>query len=243
MIHKNQLKLSSNEFKDIVLPEINKANINQQDYNGNTPLHYACKRQDKNIMKFLIHHGANPNIENNESKVLLIYYIYNVFNDSIQMIGNNDDNMIKEFIEHGMETNKMVVEGSTLLHFACDIYNHKLVEYSVAFGIDIDCVDEDGYTPLLYTMNKLNKNGFYNNYKDTESILDMIKCLISHGANVNQEYGGKWTPFFHLCHSYRTDKILHKKNKVLELIKCFIDHGANINKRYNGEQTILHLFM
>lgn len=43
-------------------------NINTQDSQGNTPLHYACKNGEPQIIELLLQRGADPGIQNHEGK-------------------------------------------------------------------------------------------------------------------------------------------------------------------------------
>lgn len=36
--------------------------VNQQDYDGRTPLHVACDKEDKKMTQLLLHHGADETI-------------------------------------------------------------------------------------------------------------------------------------------------------------------------------------
>lgn len=47
------------------------ANINIQDNEGNTPLHYAVLCEERTLITMLIEHGADMNIKNNEDESAL----------------------------------------------------------------------------------------------------------------------------------------------------------------------------
>ncbi|XP_057290867.1 serine/threonine-protein phosphatase 6 regulatory ankyrin repeat subunit B-like [Hydractinia symbiolongicarpus] len=46
--------------------------IDEKDVNGNTPIHYACYKGYRQIVKYLIQHGACLNFQNNQKKSLLM---------------------------------------------------------------------------------------------------------------------------------------------------------------------------
>lgn len=68
------IKEAKNENDIIALLELismDQININAQDADGHNPLHMACINGHTNIVRFLIDHGADPNIQNHEGNTPL----------------------------------------------------------------------------------------------------------------------------------------------------------------------------
>ncbi len=54
------------------------ANVNKQDFRGNTPLHYAIKTENLEALKLLLQAGANVNIQNNKGDTPLLKLVKQV---------------------------------------------------------------------------------------------------------------------------------------------------------------------
>lgn len=66
---------------------------------------------------------------------------------------------------------------STPLHWACQSLSYEVVRYLLAWGANIDAVDDRGYTPLhLVVKNAMN---------DPLSAIDIVRQLIEAGANTS----------------------------------------------------------
>ena len=59
------------EIAKLLLESEAEAQVNFQDIDGNTPLHYAALRSHQDIWKLLVSRGANPNIRNIEGMTAL----------------------------------------------------------------------------------------------------------------------------------------------------------------------------
>ncbi|OUM56733.1 hypothetical protein PIROE2DRAFT_49272, partial [Piromyces sp. E2] len=64
--------------------------VNKQNLLGNTPLHHACKNNNKTIVRYLIEHGADINIKN--------YNLYTMLHYACE---NKNENLVKYLIEKG----------------------------------------------------------------------------------------------------------------------------------------------
>jgi len=113
------------------------------------------------------------------------------------------ENIIKYFIEHGADVNKVNKYNITPLFFACKSGNENLVKYLIEHGADIKIVDIHGYSPLFMACQSGNEN--------------LVKYLVEIGAYVNKANGNKETPLYCAC---------EKGN--IKIAKYLIEHGADI---------------
>ncbi|CEF69399.1 Ankyrin repeat and Ankyrin repeat-containing domain-containing protein [Strongyloides ratti] len=90
-------------------------------------------------------------------------------------------------------------------NFLDDIYenNYDKVEDGLKLGIFVDVRDDDNYTPLHIAAS----NGF----------VDIVKLLISYGADVNATDNALMTPLMHSCFS-----------GCIEVAEILISNGANV---------------
>lgn len=135
---------------------------------ASTPLHYACREGNFEIVKFLIEEGANVNLKNNYST------IYPIF-DAIGSINNQKKylSIIKLLIENGADINKVDSFGNTLLYHAIEKENIELIKLLIQLGCDVNQVSRhDKDSALHYAYFQKNR--------------EIISILIKSGAN--EEY-------------------------------------------------------
>ncbi len=203
----------------------NGANVNVQDEDGNTPLHYGKDNQE--TTQLLIANGADVNAKNKEGNTSL----HQTKNPKVAqlLIANGADinaknkwgftpifttskSVAKLLFTQGANLKSTKVnakdsDGSTPLHYA---KLTKLTVILIADGADVNARDSYGETPLHYA-------------RDNQ---DVAAILIANGANVNVKNNYGETP-------------LHKVNnqKVAALL---ISHGADVNAKNNYGETPLN---
>ena len=93
------------------------ANINAQDYNGKTVLHYACyggNYYDYDILIVLLHNHANPNIQNNIGETSLHI-----------ACSRWDSKMVLILIQYHSNVNiQTITDGNTPLHYMTQNYHY-----------------------------------------------------------------------------------------------------------------------
>jgi ankyrin repeat protein len=135
-------------------------------------------------------------------------------------------------------------------------WNKKLLDYSwkgdlngvkecIENGADVNCKDNDGWTPLMYSSDNghlkivkyLIKNGVDVNCKDIggstpliwssyDGHFGIVKVLIENGADVNCKSNGGYTPL-----------MFSSTRGYLEIVKVLIENGTdwNIKNKYNRD--------
>ncbi|KAL6625919.1 ankyrin [Neocallimastix sp. 'constans'] len=174
---------------------------NFQDYfeshSGNTPLFYACKSGNENLVKYLVKLGADVKKINHEKETPL-FMACNSGNENLvkylvelevditiestrgetalfNACKSKNEKIVKLLIEHGADTNKENEWAETPLFFACKNGNEKMIEYLVEQGADINKVIDIINSPRrLFPYKNLNEN--------------IKKYLVELKANINKDH-------------------------------------------------------
>ena len=161
----------------------NGANINQQDFNLETPLHHSIEYSSE-IVKLLLESGANP-----ESKNVLGQTAYEIAESqgkrNMMKLFDNYKGMcclyhaahygsldyIKDAIQKGENINTTNDKGLSPLHATILNNNPKATKLLIELGANINLQCSEGKTPLYYAIKNNN--------------LTMIKILLDHQASAD----------------------------------------------------------
>ena len=197
------------------LIEANPNCVNEIDEKGRTPLHWACCRNNLEMVQLLLDNGAEESIN----------------------IANSGG--------YSPLWNEIDEEGRTPLHWACCHNNLKMVQLLLQNGAteSVNKVDRNNQPPLYWACNKnnlemaqlllkhctpetINKAGQYSQtplswacYKNN---LEMVKLLLQNGAteSVNKVDRNNQPPLYWAC---------WKNN--LEMVKLLLLHGATVTHK------------
>ena len=208
------------------------ANVNLQDEDGKTALHYAiCCRRDPysdfslscprfkkrkhdaniNVVTFLVEHGADINLQDSDGKPALFFGV-----DECDQFLVND--VLKCLVENGADVNTVRTRDKcTLLMRASEIGNIDVVTLLVEQGTNVYLQDKDGMTALHYAVR----------CRD-DSCNDVLSCLIKNGADVNARSNDDVTPL-----------MLATKYANMNAVTCLVEHGAGINLQDSNGKTVL----
>ena len=196
------------------------ANVDLQDKNGLSPLHYAASHSDVllEISKSLIEIGADENKCAKIKKTLfMIACKYSCLN------------AVHFLIECGANVAVNDEDGYTALHHACNSHYLKCLIQSGAdvnllnavtflseHGANMALKDSDGYIALHYASN-------------SHYLQEILKYLIQSGADVNACTKTKSTPLMMAC-----------KCGLLNAVTFLTEHGANMALKDSDGYTALH---
>jgi cytohesin len=144
-------------------------NINAQDSDGRTPLHYAATAD---VGEFLIANGAKIHPEDKDGKTPLHTTAAAGFKDAVELLIKNGANV---------NANK---SGDTPLSWAIWRNHKEVIRSLVLHGADVNFTPEDDYPPLHYAV--------WNGDRD------LVKLLVNKGANVNSTGNDDWTLLHYL---------------------------------------------
>jgi len=225
-IHHVAKKGSIEDIKKILTNHIQ---INQQDENGNTPLHIACCRtfnqkffpyyakefkNKKNqfyqetfkIVKLLIKKGANINAKTKKGNTPLHEAVENII-----LVSKNLPDPIKKFPPHLQKHFKnqleILVDKEPLI-----------VEYLIENKVNVNAQNNQGNTPLHIACKRhLPEN------------LKVVKRLIENGAEINAKNADGKTPLLMAGTLIGYPKIRFK------IVKYLLENGADPNIKYKGK--------
>jgi ankyrin repeat protein len=193
------------------------ADVNAQSRYGYKALSLACAYGNIETVKILLDHGASP---------FGNYPIYNEKGDIVEerrvcfgilsASRKGTPELIQLLVDYGADIQENDLNGETLLHKASESGNHKLIDYLISSGLDVN-----QHTGLI-NENTRSQGDFPLHYAVRARQLLSAKALIEHGANVNAlEYfigsEHKW---------FNTPLDLLEGEEENELFKFLVSKGA-----------------
>ena len=171
-LYRNFLLISQKGDKDKFLELLDKINslpkeqrnINYQDENGYSALHYACDEGNLKIVEILLNSNCDTNIKNNDKQTPLHLSSKQGFFD-----------ISKKLIENGALLNIYDSEKNSPIHYACK-YNHvELLKFFLGKLPQVDSRNIYGKMPIELTDNKDIKNALIEYLKKNANSYHKIK--------------------------------------------------------------------
>ena len=138
---------------------------------GVTPLMMAARSDKADAVKFLINSGADVNAEDNDGNSVL----FRMF----ELPTSYSSELFLSIINAGVNLKKHGSRGRSLLSAIASGKNIELLNILIATGIDVNEVDNYGYTALTFALPRDSSE-----YR-LEQSLAMTNALINAGADVN----------------------------------------------------------
>jgi ankyrin repeat protein len=114
--------------------------IHLKDRDGDTPLHIAVMFEHKELVRLLIHYGANVNEKNN----ILLTPLHMTRGPGI----------VRELIDNGAEIDAVDHKKITPLHLACRFGDIETVVLLIHHGANVNSQDKRGLTPLHFAVDR-----------------------------------------------------------------------------------------
>lgn len=238
----------NNNFEIIKLLIEYNFNVNAIDNKNCTPLVYASKNDNLEIIEYLVENGAKIDVKNSESPLIFACM-------------NNNYDIVKYLLEAGANINatefkSLLSHAKNALFFACDNNNLKMVKLLIKYKINMNFKFE------YKVLHPLHIACVYNNYKIVKLLIQNNINLYNFELSLNDYIINKFTPpniFILNKYSTKTTKILIK-NKIginkpcgfsfpiiiasnlnnLKIVKLLIKNGANINSKDTSNNNALH---
>ena len=202
-----------NEEKDsiqgIIEPLLDYIDINERNNYDGTVLHYAVRKNDKNIIELLLKNNAKINSKDNEG--------WTPLHSAVRY--SNDTSVIQTLIDHGADVYMKADKGYSALHLAYYNKNDEIIpviEKILLENTDVSVKDENGIT-ALHDAAGLSKNSSW-----------IVKYFIEKGADINAKDNSGNTPLHYAA-----------KNDQQHSVKHMIKNGANINELNNSNANAL----
>lgn len=209
----------------------NGANINARDNDERTPLHMAAKRAQVDMVKLLISRGAEINAMDKElatplkaaeltdipdRAVVNTLRGHGGYSNIFDAAKDNCLDMIKSYLQSGVEVNSKNDQDETPLHIASASGRTRAIELLLSEGADLEINDRDGMTSLHRAVKKGHTH--------------TVELLISKGADVNTKNNEGWTP-------------LHTavKEGHIKIIELILSNGTDVNSIDINGSTPLHI--
>jgi len=145
-------------------------NVNAQQADGATALHWAVHRDDIQLAELLVRSGANVNAAD-EGGVTPLWLATQNGNSEIAM----------RLLKAGAKPDMPLRNGETPLMTAAEIGNLDIVKALLTAGADVNVKEvHGGQTALMWAI--------------AEGHTDIVQALIEHGANIRDRTKGGFTP-------------------------------------------------
>jgi len=161
-------------------------------------------------IKHLIESGTDPNKPYGHCHDTLLHHASR----------NNHIEIVKYLISHGANINQLDSYDSTALHEAAIFGHIGIVQYLIQSNTNIhnlntDIINSIGHTPLHRAICGMPQFiGNIDTYKIIDRYLEIIKCLIESGMNIDAIDKDHNTP-------------LHFAVRNIQIVQLLLDHGAD----------------
>lgn len=230
--------ITSKKYDLINLLIENNTDINKG-FNGDTPLTYACKKNDTKLLALLLKHpNLNINLTNTFGKTPLYVACLH---------GNLD--IVKILLQNNANINYKNKTGESPLWAACKYGYSNIVDLLIQNNVDVNTTNNNGDSPLWAAI--ISKN------------ISIVKLLLQNNADVSQkDMCNLDTPLLFACEKqnvpllklliqYKADvnytNMLGQTplwiaiiKKDMQIIEILLNNNANVNKQYlNGNTPLI----
>jgi ankyrin repeat protein len=205
------------------------ANLNLQDNNGYTPLMYACKANNLELVMELIKKGADLNLQNNNGHTALMM-VYRHGSTYCKVVSEIAEELIKANKNSEVLSDLSIDYGNTVLHKACQYGHVEGMKLLIEKCPDLIRITNDNLmNPLIYLFAKYNSNYVLEYLIIIDELLERKNKEGLWEIDVNQKDRGDKTALIYAC-----------MNADLACVKKLMSYGADIH--FESEDGITPLF-
>uniref|UniRef100_A0A0G4HNR4 Uncharacterized protein n=1 Tax=Chromera velia CCMP2878 TaxID=1169474 RepID=A0A0G4HNR4_9ALVE len=179
-----------------------------------TPLLFAIDKERLEIAQYLVSAGADMSAEDDNGQKPLDYAAYLGLTDLLEF-------MLMKGADLNAKTSGGWVKGFSAVHHAAVGGNMETVLALLRRGVDVNCRDDKGRTPIFCTVMQGRGTARDN--------VEVAECFLSWGADLNARNSDGCT-ILHFS-------VAHGAEKVAELV---LDRGVDVNATDNEGNTALH---
>ena len=225
-----------------------KPNYNEDtDDKNNTALIAAVKKNNKELVRFLLDHGSSPNTKNSELQTALHFCALQICSaaNMVKKLDNKDIlEILKLLLNAGANPNIRNSFGNTPLLNLIDLKSFyktgydtelllKAVDLLLERGANINEKNSQEQNIFFKAIESIDKTENFNKTID-QSCMKLLEGLISKGSDLNSKTKAGNTPLFVSANS---------GYEKLKTIKLLADNGADLNLKYKNNQTVLMLLV
>lgn len=215
------------------------ADVNaKNDYSQETPLIYAAQQGHLDVVKILLHNGADPDVNPRNDEGALI-----------RAVAMGHLNIAEEIVRYGGNVNQRGILSKTALHYAVAFGYYYIADMLIYYGADINATARYNVTPLMLSI--------------TAGYPAISELLIRKEAKLNitdsdgysalmlaSKYGLHKLAGLMVKQGAKINLISQKNNTALTLAIQFnqvavadtlISNGADVNHKINEQLTPLTL--
>ena len=206
------------------------ADVNSRDKGHETPLLLATRHNLTFLVRFLLEHGADPNMVYEEGKSLLHLLLGPHGFDWLSINGWLDDRLVATLLDHGADVNARDNAHKTPLLLAMQLGTSDIVRFLLEHGADPNLIYEEGKTLLHLLLGSRGSN--WRSLTDRPDDLLVEKLSPEHGVNMNAR-----------DHVSKTSSLLVMRREAPSIASFLLQHGADPNMEDNEGNTQLHTLL
>jgi ankyrin repeat protein len=215
----------------------NGANVNIQDENGLSPMHFAAANGNIEMVNSLLKKGADINIKDNQDRSPMHLAASNGKTDMVWLLADNK-----------AKIDQVDKSGATPLHSSAKNGHKDIVEFLASNGANVNIQDNQKTSPMHFAASSGNIN--------------MINSLLQKGADINIQDGNGQSPMHFAASNGKTDMVKFFLDKGVDIniqdgnglspmhwaawhgnkdmVNSLLAKGADVNIKDNRERSPMH---
>ena len=234
------------------------ADIHLSTPEGRIALHFAANSEERHTaetVRLLMDRGVDPNVRDAQQCTPL-HVTREEEGESLKRA--------KLLLDYGADLQARDIEGKTVLHHFSKRRHLELVKWAYERGVDVNCTDHNGGTPLLssvkppsirdreapettQTLIELEADVNMVNsqlisplcFAAGTGCFESASALVQHGANVHHKDENGCTPLHWSTGGPERLRPLYRIDGALKTIQLLLDRGAEVNVRNLAGETPL----